>query len=65
MAIIYFSNNSHTQVTNVLGREAKAYWFSPRDDITEGVDQFSIDESRTMAPPVKWEDAILVLKAIE
>ena len=65
MALVYFSNNSHTQVNNILGAEAKAYWFYPRDGQKVKVPSFKGKESRDMAPPAKWEDAILVLKISE
>ncbi|MEP1445246.1 MAG: DUF4038 domain-containing protein [Paraglaciecola sp.] len=63
MALVYFANNSHTQVNNILNTSAQAYWFSPRDGIVQKIASFSKDESKSLAPPSKWEDAILVLKA--
>lgn len=61
MALVYFSNNTSTSVNNILGSEAKAHWFYPRDGTVEDVASFRDGESRVMAPPLKWEDAILVL----
>lgn len=63
MALVYFSNNSHTQVNNILNNSVAAYWFYPRDGQRKEAGNFSQGESRDMAPPAKWEDAILVLKA--
>jgi len=60
-SLVYFSNNSFTRVNNVLAASAAAYWFYPRDGKTLKVAPFAKGESRTMAPPSKWEDAILVL----
>jgi hypothetical protein len=65
MALVYYSNNSHTRVNNILNQSAKAYWFYPRDGQVAEVDSFTRGESRDMAPPSRWEDAILVLKASE
>lgn len=65
MALVYFSNNSHTRVNNILNSSAAAYWFYPRDGQTKEVGNFPQGESRDMAPPSKWEDAILVLKATD
>jgi hypothetical protein len=65
MALVYFSNNSHTEVNNILNKSAEAYWFYPRDGEVVKVDSFARGESRDMAPPSKWEDAILVLKTGE
>ncbi|KXI26772.1 apiosidase-like domain-containing protein [Paraglaciecola hydrolytica] len=61
MALVYFANNSHTQVNNILDTPAKAYWFSPSNGSIETLTDFTQGESRVMAPPAKWEDAILVL----
>jgi hypothetical protein len=61
-ALVYFSNNSYTRVKNILGNDAEAYWFYPRNGQIEKADQFKKDESRVMAPPEKWEDAILVMQ---
>jgi hypothetical protein len=47
-----------------LESEAEAYWFYPRDGQIKKVEQFNKNESRDMAPPQKWEDAILVLQAL-
>jgi hypothetical protein len=65
MALVYFSNNSSCQVNNVLKKEAKAYWFYPRNGEKENVSSFKENESRDMVPPSKWEDAILVLRIVE
>ncbi|MFG6686474.1 DUF4038 domain-containing protein [Mariniflexile sp. HNIBRBA6329] len=62
MALVYFSNDSHCRVKNVLNREAKAYWFNPRNGEIEKTSSFNDNESRDMVPPSDWEDAILVLK---
>ena len=64
MALVYYSNNSHTRVNNVLDKEAEAYWFYPRDGQIKKVNKFKQNESRDMASPEKWEDAILVLRAL-
>jgi hypothetical protein len=63
MALVYYSNNSGTQVNNILNKTAEAYWFYPRDGQVVKVDSFTQGEARDMTPPSKWEDAILVLKA--
>lgn len=65
MTLVYFSNNSHTRVRNVLDKPARAYWFYPRDGDVVEADAFAQDETRDMAPPPRWEDAVLVLKANE
>ncbi|WNH10962.1 putative collagen-binding domain-containing protein [Thalassobellus suaedae] len=65
MALVYFSNNSHCQVTNILNNDAEAYWFYPRNGEKENVSLFKENESRIMAPPSKWEDAILILQIQE
>jgi hypothetical protein len=65
MALVYYSNNSHTRVNNVLEKEAEAYWFYPRNGQTRNTEGFKQKESREMAPPGKWEDAILVLRVIQ
>lgn len=62
MAVVYFANNSGTQVHNVLGQPADAYWFYPREGNRANVPAFEKGESREMVPPSKWEDALLVLK---
>lgn len=65
MALVYFSNNSHTTVKNILNNDADAFWFYPRNG--ELIKALSIqkNETRVMVPPAKWEDAILVLRLIE
>lgn len=62
MALVYYSNNSHTRVNNVLKKEADAYWFYPRDGQVKQAGRFQRNEARDMAPPERWEDAILVLR---
>lgn len=63
MALVYFSNNSHAAVRNTLEGPAQAYWFNPQDGDVEDAAAFSSGQTRTVAPPTGWEDAILVLKA--
>jgi len=65
MALVYFANNSHCQVKNILDKDAEAYWFYPRNGEKINITQFKENESRVMAPPSKWEDAILILKIQE
>ncbi len=65
IALVYFSNNSSTRVKNILGKDAEAYWFYPRDGQIDSVEKFSYNESRTVAPPSRWEDAILVMKVMK
>lgn len=62
MALIYFSDNSHCRVNNVLNKDAEVYWFYPRDGEKVKISSFTKGESRDMVPPSNWEDAILVLK---
>lgn len=62
LALVYFSNNSHCRVNNILQAKAKAYWFYPRNGQKAELEPFGKGESRDMAPPSRWEDAILVLK---
>ena len=62
MALVYFSNPSHCRVKNILGRDAEAYWFYPRNGEKDLITPFKENESRDMVPPSKWEDAILVLR---
>lgn len=62
MALVYFSNNSATEVHNVLTQETSAYWFYPRNGEKKSAGDFKVAESRDMLPPGGWEDAILVLK---
>lgn len=62
LAMVYFSNNSHITVNNILGGNAKAYWVDPRSGVVQDVKSFEKEESRVMAPPQRWEDAILVLR---
>jgi len=61
MALTYFSNNSYTRINNVLNNEAQAFWFNPGNGEIEKMSAFSNNESRVMAPPSNWEDAILIL----
>ena len=61
-ALVYFADNSYTTVNNVLGRNAEAYWFYPRDGQIKKADPFTLNESRIIAPPTNWEDAVLVLQ---
>ena len=63
MALVYFSNNSATVVKNTLGKPTGATWFDPRNGETEAAGNFAPDEARSMIPPDRWEDAILVLTA--
>lgn len=65
MALVYFSDNSYTVVTNVLGKDANAYWFYPRNGQVSNADRFKLNESLVMVPPTNWEDAVLVLRAVE
>ncbi len=65
MALIYFSNNSHIRVNNIFNKDAEAFWFYPRNGQKQQVSSFKENESRDMAPPTKWEDAILVLRIAE
>jgi hypothetical protein len=62
MALVYFANNSDTQVANILNKEATAYWFYPRNGEKKSVPNFKVNEARDMVPPNNWEDAVLVLK---
>lgn len=62
MALVYFSNNTHTRVRNLLARRAVARWFDPRNGQTVEADPFERNETRLMAPPARWEDAVLVLR---
>jgi len=64
LALVYFSNNSYTHVTNVLKGDAKAFWFYPRDGKMEELNRFDQGETRVVAPPSGWEDAILVLQIL-
>ncbi|WP_407427965.1 putative collagen-binding domain-containing protein [Arcticibacter sp.] len=61
MALVYFSDNSDGRVKNVLNKDAKAYWFYPRNGKKEEVPSFKENELKTLMPPLNWEDAILVL----
>jgi hypothetical protein len=61
MALVYYTSHSSCRVNNILGCEAAAYWFNPRNGQTIQTHSFETDESRVMVPPDKWEDAILVL----
>ncbi|SHI58859.1 apiosidase-like domain-containing protein [Pseudozobellia thermophila] len=61
-ALIYFSNNSFARVNNVFGREANSFWFDPRNGEMVENGPFRANESKIVAPPGKWEDAVLVLK---
>lgn len=63
MALVYFSNNSATEVNNILGKATTAYWFYPRNGEVKVVPGFEVGETKDMLPPNSWEDAILVLKA--
>ncbi|TVZ17072.1 DUF4038 domain-containing protein [Maribacter sp. MAR_2009_72] len=62
MALVYFSNNSVCEVSNILPKNATAYWFYPRNGEREPIKNFNASESRNMLPPSGWEDAILVLR---
>ncbi|MBD5782503.1 DUF4038 domain-containing protein [Pelagicoccus sp. NFK12] len=62
LALVYFGNNTHTSINNILEGPAQAHWFYPRDGQTQKIDTFQKGESRDLAPPAKWEDAILVLR---
>ncbi len=62
MALVYFSNNSHTRIKNILGNDADAFWFHPLDGQIKKEVPFKQNESRVCAPPPKWEDAIFVLR---
>ncbi|MFL1012135.1 apiosidase-like domain-containing protein [Flavisericum labens] len=64
MALVYFSNNSSTTVKNVLKKEAEAFWINPINGELEIEENFNRNKSRIMAPPARWEDALLVLKII-
>lgn len=61
-ALVYFSNNSFTSVKNILDKDAEAFWFYPRNGQIAKTEQFKQNESRIMAPPSRWEDAVLVLQ---
>ncbi|MCB0566419.1 MAG: DUF1593 domain-containing protein [Phaeodactylibacter sp.] len=63
MALVYFSNNSQTQIKNRLNKAAVAHWFDPRNGQEKQAGSFKQHEVRNMAPPDNWEDAILVLQA--
>jgi len=62
MAMIYFANNSHITVNNIFKHQAKAYWLDPRDGKMIDVEPFAANEARVVAPPERWEDALLVLR---
>ena len=62
MALVYFSNNSHTRITNTLDKKAKAFWFDPRNGKEQPAGRFKKNEARDMVPPSRWEDAILILR---
>jgi hypothetical protein len=65
LALVYFSNNSHTSVKNILTNDADAFWFYPRNGLIKKEVLFKQNETRICAPPAKWEDAILILRLIE
>ncbi|WP_346857812.1 DUF4038 domain-containing protein [uncultured Draconibacterium sp.] len=65
MALVYFSNNSSCRVKNILNKTANAYWFYPQTGEKQKISTFSVNESRDMVPPSKWEDAVLVLQTQE
>ena len=62
LALVYFSNNSYARIKNILNSVAEAHWFDPRDGREEEAGRFEKDGVRAMAPPERWEDAILVLR---
>lgn len=64
MALVYFSNNASKTIRNRLSTTADAHWFDPRNGQTHPASSFEIDETRGMRPPDRWEDAILVLRAV-
>jgi len=63
LVLAYFSNNSETRIRNTLPLPAAARWFNPIDGNAEPAGQFAPGEIRSMTPPSRWEDAILVLRA--
>lgn len=65
LELVYFSNNSNCRVNNIMGNEALSYWFNPRNGEQKNGENFKINESRDMVPPMNWEDAILVLKVMK
>jgi hypothetical protein len=60
-AAIYFANNSHTTVINILKKKAKLQWFNPINGQTVDIEPLGKGASRLLAPPARWEDAILTL----
>jgi len=64
LALVYFSNNSHAKIRNVLDRAAESYWFNPADGNQVAAERFAAGQSITMSVPTGWEDAILVLKGV-
>ena len=63
MALVYFANNSPTRIRNTLAMAAAASWFDPRDGQEVSAGKFEPGEVRSMIPPDRWEDAVLVLRA--
>ena len=63
LALVYFSDNSAARIVNTLGTAAEARWFDPRNGQQEPAGRFEQDEIRSVMPPDRWEDAILVLQA--
>lgn len=65
LALVYFSNNSHARIRNILNHTATAHWFDPRDGHEEQAGSFQKNEARDLIPPEGWEDAILLLQPID
>jgi hypothetical protein len=60
-AAVYFANNSHTTINNIFKKKAKLQWFNPINGQTADLAPLGKNESRLVAPPARWEDAILLL----
>ncbi len=61
LVLVYFSNNTHASIKNVLSAKASCQWFDPATGAYQAGPHVEAGEIKDMIPPRGWEDAILVL----
>lgn len=63
LALVYFADASATRIRNRLKGKVEARWFDPRSGEESSAGAFAEGEERSMLPPDRWEDAVLILEA--
>lgn len=62
--LVYYADSGFARIHNTLRGSVELSWFDPRTGDTVEGGRLAADESRDLAPPRGWEDAILILSPL-